>query len=116
MVHAIRNLYKEVYGSTGKISKRDKLGIFAKIENSVLDSFSLCIETVYKTRAEKKPSLEKMRTEIEITKQLIRASYEMKIIDEKKYIHFAEMLQEISKMTNGWIKYLETQNPPMRRM
>ena len=32
---------------------------------------------------------------------------ELKIIHNEKYIELEADLQEISKMTNGWIKYLE---------
>lgn len=119
MVHALRNLYKEVYISTGKVSKRDKLGIYAEIERKVLNTFSLIISAVYKNKTEKYPVLEQARIQIELTKQLIRTAYEIKSLEERNYLRFAGMLQEISKMTNGWIKYLEThnttQNPPLQR-
>lgn len=33
--------------------------------------------------------------------------YDLKIIEDKKYLELELALQEISKMTNGWIKYLK---------
>jgi len=114
----MRNLYKEVYASTGKVPKRDKLGIFSEIEKTILRTFSLIIEAVYKTKPTKKPILEETRIQIEIIKQLIRTAYDIHSLEERNYLRFAKMLQEISKMTNGWIKYLdaqrETQNPPIK--
>jgi len=44
-------------------------------------------------------------------KHLTRLEYQLKIISEKLYIQTQSALVEISKMINGWIKYL-TQNPP----
>ncbi len=40
-------------------------------------------------------------------KQLIRLEMELKIIDDKIYILWQENLQEISRMTTGWIKFLQ---------
>jgi hypothetical protein len=115
LVHALRKLYKEVYTGSNKVSKRDKLGIFAKIENNLLDSLSLSIEATYKARLEKKSVLELLRIKIELTKQLIRTAHEIGALPESHYLKWQASLQEISKMTNGWIRYV-TQNPPMRRM
>ncbi|HUD03939.1 MAG TPA: four helix bundle protein [Candidatus Paceibacterota bacterium] len=112
VVHAIRKLYKEVYIGSGKVSKRDKLGIYAKIENTLIECLSLLIEAAYKTRSEKKIVLESARIKIEISKQLIRTAHEIGAVSEDQYLRWQLSLQEISKMTNGWIKYLETKNPP----
>ena len=47
------------------------------------------------------------RIKIEVLKRFFRITHELNIIDRKKYIEFEYALQEISKMTNGWIKYLK---------
>ncbi len=103
----MRNLYKEVYLGSRKVSKRDKLGIFAKIETALLETFIILIEAEYAKPSVKLPILEKARTEIEIVKQLIRIAYEIGILTENQYLRWQESLQEISKMTSGWIKYLD---------
>lgn len=36
---------------------------------------------------------------------------EIKIIENKIYLLWQEKLQEISRMTSGWIKYLEKKEP-----
>jgi hypothetical protein len=40
-------------------------------------------------------------------KNLIRLENEIKIVKDKKYFTLSAELLEISKMTNGWIKYLD---------
>jgi len=50
--------------------------------------------------------LNSARIKIEILKRLIRIACELKIVEDKKYLELELDLQEISKMTNGWIKYL----------
>lgn len=34
-------------------------------------------------------------------------TYELSLIKNEKYLELESDLQEISKMTNGWIKYLK---------
>lgn len=56
---------------------------------------------------QKLPIVEKLKIEVEMLKQLIRLEMELKIIDDKIYILWQENLQEISRMTTGWIKFLQ---------
>ena len=112
LVHAVRKLYKEVYLFGAKISKRDKLGIYSKIENGLIEILSLSIDAAYKPPFAKKPVLENVRIKIEMIKQIVRTANEIGVIPEKQYLAWQSSLQEMSKMTNGWLKYLETKNPP----
>jgi len=72
--------------------------------------FALAIESSFVSRVKKKESLYTLRTKIEIAKQLIRIANEISVYTDKTYISLQEKLQEISKMTVGWLKYV-TQNP-----
>ena len=91
---------------TGKIPKRDRYGIFAKIENFSLELVSLILNAAFETKSNKYTLLNTARIKIEVLKRLIRMSLELTIIDQSKYLRFEAVLQEISKMTNGWINYL----------
>ena len=95
-----------------KLPKRDKLGIHNYIEKEFLEAFSLLINASLEPKFEKMISVKKARLQIETLKQLFRTEYEIGIIKEKVYLSIELKLQEISKMTNGWLKYLQTQNPP----
>ena len=46
------------------------------------------------------------RIKTEVLKRLIRTASDLNIIDNKAYIILETMLQEISRMTSGWIKYV----------
>lgn len=108
----MRKLYAYVYLIGNKLPKRDKLGLNNYIEKEILNIISFLINASLETKIEKITTLKKARIQIETLKQLIRIEYELKIISEKIYLKIQEDLQEISKMTNGWLKYTETQNPP----
>ncbi len=106
IVHKITQLYKEVYILGKKIAKRDRFGVHNKIENLCLDILNIGIEAALTTKEEKKPLLRQLRIKIETAKHLIRISHDLNIINYNKYIVLQEKLQEISKMANGWLKYL----------
>ena len=110
IVHIIKQLYSTIYQVGNKLPKREKLGIHADIERVTLDTMTEIIRASLLQRSKKIDSLEKVRVSIEVIKHLIRTEYELKIIVQKTYIRIESLLVEISKMTNGWIKYL-TQNP-----
>ena len=88
------------------MSKRDKLGIYLKIENICLETVQLIIIASLESKTTKVPTLNTARIKIELLKRLIRISNELDIVSNDKYLETESDLQEISKMTNGWIKYL----------
>ncbi|MDP3710283.1 MAG: four helix bundle protein [bacterium] len=105
-MHKISEFYKQVYSLSGKIDKRDKFGIWLKIENSCLETLRLIIKASFTNKLGKLPLLDSARTEIEVLKRLLTIAHELKIIQTNYYLQLESDLQEISKMTNGWIRYL----------
>jgi len=108
LVHKICCFYKEVYLFSQKIPKKDRFGIYLKIENTCLEIIELSIQASLLPKNRKIEILNSARIKIESLKRLIRIFHELKIIPKKKYFEFQTDLQEISKMTNGWIKYLSS--------
>jgi len=99
-------LYKQIYWLSPKIPKKDKFGIWLKIENICLELINLIITASLESGAKKLPILYSTRIKIEILKRLIRICKELNVIEDRNYIDVEFNLCEISKMTNGWIKYL----------
>jgi len=106
LVHKICEFYKKIYLISPKIPKKDRFGIYLKIENLCLEIMDLVIAASLETKNNKPPILNSTRIKIEVLKRLIRTTNELNIIENKSYINLELDLQEISKMTNGWIKYL----------
>jgi len=100
-------LYKNIYQTGKNAPKRDRFGILIKAENYCLDCLCLSIEAALSAKNDKAPILKKIRLNLEVLKRLIRITNELGAIDFKKYIFLQKQLEEISKMTTGWIKYLE---------
>ena len=107
LVHKICEFYKNVYLLSAQISKRDRFGIYSKIENICLEILNLILIASFEEKTKKIIPLNTARIKTEVLKRFFRIAHELNIINRKKYIEFEYALQEISKMTNGWIKYLK---------
>lgn len=90
-----------------KLGKRDRHGIYLKIETQILDVLGLVISASFTTRNTKLTYLLPTRIKIEIIKRLIRLAGELDIIKPDKYLELESDLQQVSKMTTGWIRYLQ---------
>ena len=106
LVHKICEFYKKIYLLSPKLPKKDRFGIYLKIENICLEIMDFTITSSFEAKNNKFVILNSARIKIEVLKRLFRVAYELNIIENKKYINIELDLQEISKMTNGWIKYL----------
>jgi hypothetical protein len=109
-LHKIDEFYKKIYLLSSKIGKRDRFGIYLKLENIILEILDFSLTASFESKQNKLPLLYSVRIKIEILKRLFRIVHELNIIDRKKYVELESELIEISKMTNGWIKYLK-ENP-----
>ncbi len=105
IVHKITEFYKDVYRLGLNMPKRDKYGIQLKIEEVSIDMLELVVEAALKTKEEKKPLLQQLRSKAEVLKHLIRISHELKVLEQKSYISLESKLQEISKMAYGWMQH-----------
>jgi len=54
-------------------------------------------------REQKIPFLRKASTKLEMLKFFLQISWEIKSVDDKKYIILSEHLDEIGRMLGGWI-------------
>ncbi|HAT73616.1 MAG: hypothetical protein US30_C0009G0043 [Candidatus Moranbacteria bacterium GW2011_GWF2_36_839] len=110
MTHKICEFYKKAYLLSSKVKKQDRFGIFLKTENLLLEIFELSVFASFEIKHQKLSPLNSCRIKTEVLKRLFRIMLDLKIIEDKKYIELEFDLIEISKMTNGWIKYLK-ENP-----
>lgn len=76
-----------------------------KIENSILEAVEILILANQSSKYEKEKVLLKANSKIELLKILFRISLNCQILDGKQYLEMESRLQEIGRMTQGWIKY-----------
>ena len=106
LVHRVTEFYKQIYSLSRRIDKRNKFGIWLKTENSCLEILRLIIKASFAGRPSRLPLLDSSRTEIEVLKRLLTVAHELGVIQSNNYLPLECDLQEISKMTSGWIRYI----------
>lgn len=53
------------------------------------------------------PILEEIDVKLQILKTLVRICFDVKALDQKKYLALQTALQEIGKMLGGWMKSIK---------
>lgn len=98
------DLYKTYYLYAQGFPKKDKYTIGATCEKYLIQIIELLVEASYLPKEQKLSSLQQASTKLEALKVFIRLLFELKVIDQKKYIQLQSMIQEIGKMFGGWIR------------
>jgi hypothetical protein len=99
-------LYKIFYGYLELFPKKDKYTLGAKIENYLLNILELLLLASSSVKDKKLPCLQQANIKFDTLKILIRLAYEIKVLDEKKYLMIQKYIQEIGKMLGGWQRSL----------
>lgn len=58
---------------------------------------------------EKSIHLKKASDKLDLLKFFLKIMWEIKALDNKKYLRISEFLAEIGRMLGGWIKKMKTQ-------
>lgn len=64
-------------------------------------------KAIHLSKGEKFIYLTQASVNLDLLKFFLKVSWEIKAIDNKKYIRLSEKLDEIGKMLGGWIKSLK---------
>lgn len=84
--------------------KTEKYSLGQKIENTVLKILELALSAAYLPKYKKHEIIKKASDKNDLLKYLIRLAYEIKCVNDKKYLHLEEKVIEIGKMIGGWMK------------
>lgn len=98
-------LYEITHKLIFKFPKHERYTLGEKIENGILDGIELFVLANQVSKYEKEKVLTQANSKIELLKILFRISLNCTIIEPRVYLETENKLQEIGKMTQGWIKY-----------
>lgn len=101
------DLYKSIYELIKKFPKGDKYNLGNELKSFNLQILKLLIVAESAKRDWKQPLIEKASNKLGLLKILVRLAFDIKIIDQKKYLKLQEQLQEIGRMLEGWLKSLK---------
>jgi len=88
--------------------KKSKYTLGGKIDALFLEVVEILFTASYLQKEQKLPYLRKASIKLDSLKFFLQISWELKALDNKKYITLSEHLNEIGKMLGGWIKGLQS--------
>lgn len=89
-----------------KFPRQYKFNLGERMQNLVSDLLEMLVEAYYRPKEQKKELLASANIKIEILRQYIRLAYELGLYSSKVYERLAASLNEIGRMTGGWLKKL----------
>ncbi len=106
LVHKLTQAYKHWHEILPHIPKRARYTLGQKIDASFLETIELVFTAAYLSKPQKRPYVQKATGKLDILKLFLRLSWEIKVLDTKKYATISERIDEIGRMLGGWNKQL----------
>lgn len=103
----IYDLYRSFYEQIDHLPKKSRVILSPKIEEQILELLEPIVRAEKAGTQSKLEYLNEASVNLDFLKILIRLLYELKVINQSKYLHFQTRLQEIGRMLGGWIKSLK---------
>ena len=97
----IYDLYKAFYLEVDNLPKKSE-ALATKTENTIINVLEVISKASFATAEEKTIGLKAASIKTDFLKVLFRLCFDIRIINQKKYIYFEERLQEIGRMIGGW--------------
>jgi hypothetical protein len=101
------SIYKLWHDFLPNFPKDSRYTIGSKIDSLFLEASELIIGGSYSDKIEKLIFLKRASSKIDLLKFFLQVAWEIKSLDNKKYINLSEKLNEAGKMLGGWIKSLK---------
>lgn len=83
-----------------------------KIDGLFLETVELILLAGYSPKVQKLAVVAKAGTKLDALKFFLQIAWELKALDNKKYIRLSGPLDEIGRMLGGWRKQLTSETPP----
>lgn len=100
-------IYKLWHEFLPHFPKDSRFTLGAKIDSSLLDATELIIRASYSDKIEKLISLKRASFKIDLLKFFLQVAWEIKSLDNKRYISLSEKVGDAGKMLGGWIRSLK---------
>jgi len=111
IIERLVSLYKLWYEVKEHFPKKSKFTLGAKIDIIFNNILELTLLAGNLPKDQKLPYLQKAISQFDLLKFFLRVAWEIKALDNKKYLLISEPLVEIGKMLGGWKKGLENKTP-----
>lgn len=96
--------YLSLYRTAAAIPKKDRFTIGVKSENLTLEIIEKFYEANAKFGNDRLSILKIADTKLKILQMLVKALFDVKSINDQRFLKLSEQLIEIGCMLGGWIK------------
>ena len=87
--------------------KKSRYTLGAKVDSLFLETIETLFVAGYLNKQDKIPHLRKAASKLDLLKFFLQVSWDLKVLDNKKYIALSEPLNEIGRMLGGWMRNVE---------
>lgn len=91
-----------------RLEKSHKYTIGLDVDNLFRETIKQLISASYKNREQKIYRLEQASDTFDILKFMLQVAWEVRLLDNKKYIALSKPLEEVGRMLGGWRKQTKT--------
>ena len=98
------SVYKIWHELLPGLPKTSRYTLGAKIDDAFLAVIEHVIKAGYSDKTTKYIVLSTASVKLDVLKFFLQMAWEIKSLDNKKYIRLSEKLNEVGKMLGGWIK------------
>jgi hypothetical protein len=86
--------------------KTSRYTLGEKIDSLFVETAELAFTASYLKREQKLPYVQKAAAKIDLLKFFLQIAWEIKALDNKKYVILSERFDEIGRMLGGWLKQI----------
>jgi hypothetical protein len=99
-------VYKLWHGFLPDIPKDARYTIGAKIDAALVETMEATFIASFLPRDRKLPYIEKSAAKLDLTKFFLQVAWEIKALDNKKYLLISDRLSELGRMLGGWLRQI----------
>ena len=99
--------YKLWHGFLTDFPRLSRYTLGAKIDALFADTIELILLAGYAPKAHKPALVQRASTKLDALKFFVQIAWEVKALDNRRYVRLSEPLNEVGKMLGGWRKQLQ---------
>jgi len=107
LVQKLVNAYKLWHKFLPHFPKTSRYTLGSKIDSLFIETTESVIKAFHSGKGEKLIYLIQASVKLDLLKFFLQIAWEIKALDNKKYIRLSEKLDEIGRMLDGWLKSLK---------
>ncbi len=111
VIEHISAVYKTWFEYRNNIPKSVRYTLGERVDARFIQVLELLFVASYQSKAEKIPTLDRALVGIDTLKFLLRLTWEIGVLDNKKYAYLSEGLDKVGRETGGWRKGLQSKTP-----